>query len=214
MKKNVLLAIFLLLLVLSMHAQTAKDLFHSEDVKITWLGIDYTNVKLKGVFSQFMGIGEKEPKQVRDDYFPSWNKLILRESKKYDIEGMIHRDKINYEIDHFMEINAETSVSDLEVYDTPDPFTTEDIQKFADEYEHDEKEGIGVYFVAELLDKPENEGWFHFVAINMGNNKVLFHRRLMGEPRGFGIRNYWAGSLYHISKDIRKRKYKKWKKEH
>lgn len=214
MKTKVVSAVFLLLSLLSAHAQTAKDLFHSEDVKITWLGIDYTHVKLKGGFSQFMGFGEKKPEEIRDNYFPSWNKLVLRESDKYDISGMVHRDRINYEIDHFMDINAETPASDLEVYNIPEEFTTEDIQGFADEYEHEETEGIGIFLVAELLNKPDKEGCFHFVAINMENNEVLFHKRLVGEPGGFGIRNYWAGSLYHISKEIRKDKFEEWQEEY
>ena len=41
---------------------------------------------------------------------------------------------------------------------------------------------------------------------------LLLSERMVGKPGGFGFRNYWAKPVSNIIRDIKKRRYKKWKK--
>lgn len=192
------------------YSQNREDLFSSNDVKISWLGIDFSHVQLIGDFSQFFSAGEKSTVQIRDEFFPKWNDLILSEPEKYDIKGMLRKGNINYDINMIMEINSKSALEDMESYNTPN-YTIDSIKSIVATYDIKNKNGIGILFIAESLNKNSEEAYFHFVALNMVTKELLIHERLRGEPRGFGLRNYWAGAIYGIIKDIKKVHYKNWK---
>jgi hypothetical protein len=209
MKK--LYLIFLLMpCTMAINSQTVQDLFQNSDVKISWLGIDFSHVKLIGNFAEFFEAGVKSSWQIRDIYFPSWNSIILSEPEKYDIRGMLRKPDVRYDIDMIGEINAKTNLDDIESYNSY-KFTDEDIRSFVSQYSLEGKEGIGVLFIAECLNKNTVEAYYHFVAINMNNGDVLFHERLRGAPNGFGLRNYWANSIYNVIRNIKNYYYLNWK---
>ena len=212
MKKQTI-TLFLLLFAVIVNAQTASDLFKSDGVKVTWLGVDYSHAKLIGDFSDFGSSGDKSTVQIRDQYFARWNNLILAEPKKYDIAGMLNKSDVVNDIGMISKLNLKADVENMEADDNPD-YTLEDIKKFIAEYNTEGKDGIGVVFVAESMNKNAVEAYYHFVAINMKTKELLLHERLRGAPMGFGLRNYWAGSIYAVIKDIKKSYYKKWKKEY
>ena len=67
--------------------------------------------------------------------------------------------------------------------------------------------------MAESLNKSLKEAYFHFVAIDMKTKKILIYDRLREKPKGFGLRNYWAGSIYRFIKEIKKERYDIWMEE-
>jgi hypothetical protein len=205
---------FLLLLVpvaWVTHAQTEKDLFRP-DVKVTWLGIDYSHVKIIGNFAEFFDAGEKSTWQIRDAYFPQWNAIILDEPAKYDIRGMLRKGDIEFDLEMIAAINAQTPLEEMEAYKTV-RFSEEDIQSFIKPYDLKGREGIGIVFIAECLNKNALEAWYHFVAIDMPTGRVLIHERLRGQPSGIGLRNYWANSLHKVIRNIRDYYYWEWRKQ-
>jgi hypothetical protein len=210
--KTLLLCIALLAVNIT-YGQKAEDLFISGDTRVSWLGIDFSHVKLIGQFSQFGGAGEKSASQVKSIYFPGWNHLIPDEREKYDIAGMLRKEHVLYDLDMIMDINAKTPVEELESYNAP-VYSREDIEKFVSSYNTGAKEGIGVLFIAEALNKPSVEAWFHFVAINMKTKEILVHDRLRGQPSGIGIRNYWAGAIHDVITQISRDRYKNWKSQY
>ena len=210
MRKNHIITYLLSLFTLIGYSQTKQDLFTPNDIKISWLGNDFSHVKLIGEFSQFAEAGNKSSVQIRDKYFPGWNNLVLSEPDKYDIKGMLRKGDIYYDIDMIMNLNSETAIENIESYNDPN-YRIDNINNFIATYNIVNKEGIGILFIAESLNKNSKQGIFHFVAINLKTKEVLIHERLIGLPGGFGLRNYWAGSIYNIMKDIRKIHYKKWR---
>ncbi len=208
MKKQ-FITVLLLFIAVIVDSQTAKDLFSPSNVKISWLGVDFSHVKLIGDFSQFYGAGEKDNAQIRDNYFPAWNRLILVEPDKYDIKGMLRNDSIIYDIEMVTKINSSTPNKDMESYNTPN-YSKKDIETFVSLYDTKERSGIGILFLAESLNKSMKEAYYHFVAIDMKTKEILFHERLRGKPKGFGLRNYWAGSIYSVIKEIKNERYKVW----
>ena len=97
----------------------------------------------------------------------------------------------------------------MESYNTPN-YSKKDIETFVSLYDTKEKSGIGILFLAESLNKSMKEAYYHFVAIDMKTKEILFHERLRGKPKGFGLRNYWAGSIYSVIKEIKNEWYKVW----
>jgi hypothetical protein len=195
-----------------MKAQTVADLLGKSDVKISWLGIDFSHVKLIGEFSQFQEAGEAGPGLVKSKYFPAWNQLIVNESEKYNVAAMIRKDKVEMNIDPIMKINEKTPIADLEAESEPN-YTEEDIKNFVKKYNFGDKEGIGMLFIAESLNKTAVTARYHFVAINMSNNEVILQEVFNTVPGGFGLRNFWAKSYWLVIDQIEGKKYKQWKKE-
>lgn len=190
--------------------QSAEDLFRTTDTKLYWLGIDFSNVKLIGDFSQFLGAGEKSASQIKKTYFPAWNELILNERQKYDVPGMLRKDDIIYDIDMITQLNTTAPLEEMEVDNDPN-YTKADMERFVAKYNTAGKNGIGILLVAEVLNKNNAEAWFHFVALNLADKKILVHDRLRGIPAGIGLRNYWAGAIHDVLREIADTRYKTWK---
>ena len=207
------LASFLICLSVLANAQTAEDLFKASDTKIYWLGIDFSHVQLVGDFSQFNSAGEKSSVEVKNKYFPAWNEIVLNEAKKYDVKGMLRKENMVYDIDMIADVNSKAAVEELEV-NNPVQYTREEVEKFVKRYKPASKDGIGIVFVAESLNKRELEAWYHFVAIDLSNNQVLVYDRLKGKPAGIGLRNYWANTIYDVIKEIKGDRYKEWKNKY
>jgi hypothetical protein len=211
MKK--ILIVLLVSATLLARAQKAEDLFYTNDVRVSWLGVDFSNVKLIGDFSQFSGAGDKSPSQIKSIYFPAWNRVIINEREKYDVKGMLRKDEIFYDIDMIMAKNDAANVEEMESYNSP-KYSEEDIAAFVKTYDTGGKSGIGIVLIAESLNKAATEASFHFVALNMATKEILIHERLSGEPKGFGLRNYWVGAVYDVMKQIEKNRYKNWRSEY
>ncbi len=211
MKKLVYLIAVFSLISFKGNTQRIEDLFSKSDTQITWLGIDFSHVKLIGEFSQFSEAGRTGTSVIRDKYFYGWNNLILNEYPKYNIAEMIRKENVNLKISAINKINENTSIEDLESDNQPN-YSKEEIALFIKKYDFEENDGIGLLFVADYLDKTREEAKYHFVAINLSNNEVLLCESFTSFPSGFGLRNYWAKTYYDVIISIRDFKYKSWKK--
>ncbi len=214
MKKLLISIVVLCISLAGSQAQTVSDLFGGSSTKIVWLGIDYSHARFFGSFSQFAEAGATGPAVLKNKYFPAWNDLVFSEPKKYDVAGMLRKENISFKISAINKINASAPIEDLMDAESDPDYKKEDIQKFIKKYDFDEKQGIGILFVCESLNKYRELGKFHFVAINLSNNQILLHDVLVGKSGGFGLRNYWARCVYEVIIDIRDRQYKNWKREY
>ena len=211
---NKLIFSLLVTLVVSVgYSQTAGDLFRKTEHKISWLGIDFSQVKLIGEFNHFFGAGSHSVVDVRDEYFNRWNKLVLAEPNKYDLRSMLRKTSIFYDIDMINAINSSCSVEDMEELNTPN-YSLEQIRQFISLYPIENKSGIGVLMIAESLNKYAQEAYFHVVILNMETKEILIHERIRSKPSGFGLRNYWAGAIHQTMKQVENTYYRKWKYAH
>lgn len=210
--KKVVFTLAIAFLASASNAQTVQDLFTHSDLPVVWLGIDYSHVQLVGDMSQFGGAGMKGVGEVRERYMPAWNRLILAESSKYDIAGMLRKDEVEYDIDMIMAVNATVPLENMEKTKA-NVYSEEDLKRFVESYDVHDKNGIGILLIAESLNKFHEEAAYHFVAISLPSKTLLFHDKLLGKPRGFGLRNYWGGSIYDVVKQIKRSKYRVWKKQ-
>ncbi|HKR06835.1 MAG TPA: hypothetical protein VJY62_19525 [Bacteroidia bacterium] len=211
--KKIILAFVAISALNTAMAQTAKDLFTTNDVKISWLGLDFSHTKLIGSFNQIGDAVQTSPSEVRSKYFPAWNQLIVNEQKKFDIKGALRKDDIFFDIDMMMDKNAKAPLEQMEA-NNPPGYKQEDIAKFVKEYQLKEKTGIGVAFVVESFNKGGELAIVHFVAINNATKDILIYERIEGKPQGFGIRNYWAGAIFSVIKKIKSDYYKTWQSKY
>ncbi len=212
MKKRCYILLGILFTSLS-YAQTAKDFFIPSDYPVTWLGIDYSHVKLVGDFSQFGGVGEKGPSQLKYQYFPAWNGLVVNEPEKYSLVRAFRKEGILYDLETITAMNAEAKLESMEVLNIT-PYTKEQVVEMVKNYPLNTGKGFGIAFVAESLNKIAEEAYFYVVVLNLSTKEVLFVEKVRGEPMGFGLRNYWAGSIAGAMKSIEKSLYKSWKSKY
>jgi len=193
--------------------QTAKDIFTVNDYEFTWLGIDYSQVKLIGDFSQISGVREVSPSSLKSKYFPAWNNLVINERFKYNIEGALRKTNLQYDISEVTVKNAEARLEEMEVYNNPN-YNQEKIQEIVNGYSFAGKKGVGILFVAECMNKAAEEAYYHVVLINVTTKEILIYERMRGKPAGIGLRNYWAGSIYSVIRTIENNRYKMWKRQY
>ena len=74
--------------------------------------------------------------------------------------------------------------------------------------------GIGLVFIVETFSKPNEEGSIYVTFVNMGSKETLFSERLAAEPKGFGMRNFWAGCVYGVLTKMQKKEFANWKKKY
>ncbi len=212
MKKIFLLGMFCVLL-LNAKAQKTSDLFTDNDYQYVWFGVDYSNVKLIGDFYA-TNMGGEEPKQfIKDNYFKAWNELIKNERRKFSVENMLKKDEVIYDIEMMETLNQTGAYESLEA-DKAMPLSEEVLTNSINKYNHNYSDGIGVVIIAEYLDKSFTEASYVLEIFNIATREKLIEERFVTKPAGFGVRNYWAGSLYYIFKDVSSKRYKAWKKQY
>lgn len=177
----------------SSNAQTPADAL-KHGTSVTFLGVDYS--KCKGVV---LGATSEE---MRDKVFPAINMLLVEEQDKYDVKKALMKSEVIIDLNDVNRINATIDVSKFEIYSSKElkPFVKDTIEQMIQLYNLKDKTGIGLVFIAEYLDKPETTAAYNLVYFSMPEGKVILWEREFGSPRGFGMRNYWAYTIYDILK--------------
>jgi hypothetical protein len=210
--KKTILSLIIFCFITPVFGQNAKSFFSENDPnKIYYLGIDYSHAKFIGDFNQFAEAGAQGMILIKNKYFDGWNKVVTSEPQKYNLNEMLRKDMIYNDLTAISEINQSTDIDQMEAENAIE-YTKENIQTFVNKYKLTNS-GYGIVFIAESLDKNRKIGTFHIAIINMETNKILIHDVFLGQAGGFGLRNYWARPVFEIIDQIRRRDYKKWKKE-
>lgn len=189
-------------------AQSKKDFFASPDKKTTWLGLDFTDLRI-------FGDSEANVQAIKDQYFGSINDLVLTEPDKYDVAKAFKRTKLVYDLTEVTRLNAEVDSNKLIVMKSEDVMkvTPERVQELVNAYQLSESTGYGIVFIMEGFNKSKKEATMFVTIIDMASKKVLLTKRMAGDAAGFGYRNYWARTVYEVIKSINSSEYNKWKSE-
>ena len=200
----------LLLTILSfctknLSAQTFQDFFKPE-TNVTWLGIDFTDVKV-------IGHTDIDLEDLATRQFQGINELVLAEPKKFDLPKAFHKESVASDLSLVKAKNKGISDSQIKSDNDADlaRFSNATIDKMVKSYDFGSKKGIGVIFFMEGMSKKKERSYIWVTFIDMGSKKVLYTERMEEKVGGFGLRNYYAKSIYEALEDIEK-KYKDWKK--
>lgn len=185
---------------------TMADLMAGK-TKLVFLGLDFTQAKYIGK------IGFTDPGAIQNQHIVSWNNLIELEPKKFSLQKAfsLKDDQYKSKVEDMVKLNKSVDV-DKNITDDEYSITEDQVKKSVAKYALSEKDGVGVVYVIESLNKNAEKlvAWVTF--IDLATKKVLHTEKVEGKAGGFGFRNYWAGGVYKINQEIDKSLYKKWSK--
>lgn len=206
-----LLLIFTSITLHSFAQQTLRDFVYDKNPIVTWLGIDYTAVRFIDV-----DMNVKDDKGnvgidvFRTRYFREWNDLVLNESKKYDVAKAFRLKNMYVNIDAVNNLNATADLSDSQ--GSSRNLLPSDLKDMVQNTNFGVREGYGILMIAEELNKRKGIGVYHMVLIDMNTQTIIHSERVSGEVGGFGVRNYYAGSIYESISSFGSKIYPKWVK--
>jgi hypothetical protein len=206
--KTIATILFLALAVPSF-GQTKSDVF-DPNTEITWLGLDFSGAKF---------IGDRERLGSESDIrhlLDALNELMIKEADKFNVAAALKKKKVENGIDVTTEHNAGLDILSMISADGKDHIHLKpgDVEEIISSYDFKGKSGIGLIFNVESFNKLIEEGSFWITFVNMGTKEVLFTERLTAPPSGFGMRNFWAGSVNGILAKIKKKEFENWRKKH
>lgn len=189
---------------------TAKDIFTSKEM--VWYGIDFSHAKMVG---EFVGTTQISGSEIKENFIPEWNQLILKEPQKFNLYTTFRKETVYKDLGSVTfnneNINAATIMSE-NIYEFKDPLTIliETVKNFKN---NKIEKGIGLVFIVESFDKYKVESAIYITFFDIETKKIILAEKLNGIASGFGIRNYWSGSIYKIFKQIKSNMYSTWKTE-
>ena len=209
MKLQPIVLMLSILLTSPVFGQDKGDVFNPS-TEVTWLGLDFSGAKF---------IGDRERLGSESDIrhlLDAINELMINEADKYNVAAAIQKQTVDNEIDVTMEHNAELDVLAMISADGKDHvhLNRSLVEEIISSYDFKGKSGIGLIFNVESFNKLLEEGSFWITFVNMGSKEVLFTERVTAPPSGFGMRNFWAGSVNGVLAKIKKKEFENWRKKH
>lgn len=145
-------------------------------------------------FSQVNVIGSDETKEQFLEAFNGIENLLINEPKKFDLAKYAKINIINTDIDIAKErINLLVNKDFFNRETTP--VNAED---YVSIYGKDGK--MGIIIVAKEFNKPNNNATYVYIFFNGQTKEIINIYEKKGKAGGFGLKNYWAGSLYNSMK--------------
>lgn len=163
----------------------------------TFFGVDFSHVK---VFA-----AEETPSEFVKA-FEGINNLFLTEPDKYIalLEQRLDRRVSCVDISPAVEQLQKIDMENLKTLRTVGNFTGEEITRMVCDLPIDEDlSGTGLVILANCIDKSGPEGHYVFVFFDIDTRDIITAWNSYGEARGFGLRNYWARSVYKAISCIR-----------
>jgi len=204
--------ITLLLLLLSIKFITAQNLTRvllDPYYPIDFIGLDFSEVKLIGSISDY------EPSyDVKNRFIPEWNDMFYSQPEKYNVADFLKKNRVDYSIENMISVNVKIDETEL-ISNSNKPakeFTKVKLQEMINNYNFEFTNEVAMVFVINSLNKSRKETKLNVVFFNTDKKNILLSIPLVTEPKGFGFRNYWIGSIYFALKELGKTEYKKWKK--
>ena len=202
--------LFILMLISSsLVAQTTRSDVFVNTNKVTWLGLDFTEAKFLGDRERYGS--ESDMRKLLE----AWNNFFIIEADKYNIAACIDRPKVEKEISVTLDHNGELDV--LAMYSDSERdylhLSRDGVSEIVSSYDFKGLSGIGLMFNIESFSKINVEGSMWITFIDLESKEVLFTERMFAPPAGFGVKNYWAGSIYKVMEKIKKTEFEMWRKK-
>jgi hypothetical protein len=204
-----LLAVALFMFPSFMNGQaiTASAFFSNESTPTTYLGIDFTLAKL-------VNDDASNAKTIQSTQFNGINDLIVKESKKYDVQEAYHRSNWTPDLKEVENRNDKTNPDQLKSSNEADltRLKPEDIDNLVGNFNYGTLKGYGVLLIMEGMSKTGKLCTIWFTLIDMDSKKVLTTARVEGKlGSGFGFRNYWASAIKNAISHVKSKDYDQWK---
>lgn len=185
MKKMVFCAI----LMLGVFGAVAQPQKIQEASSLNYYGIDFSSVRV-------IAAGESACDFI--DVFGKINQLVIMEPEKYNLRKAFRKEIGKIDLSTVGALNEKTDPETLKMYSGSHRLSEKTIAQKVTEYQIPDKEGIGVVLIAEQLDKPGGAATYHVVFFDLATREIVLSKWVAGKAGGFGLRNYWARSVYRV----------------
>ena len=157
---------------------------------IKFYGVDYSQAKVFGA--------DESPIQFKD----AINELFITEAKKYNVEKQLKKEVTEISLDAVNQVNENINVAELMTTKREYSLSKEQIKAAIEALPIQKTPGVGMVFIAQFLDKSNARGTYEVVFFNTETKEIIEEWITDGKARGFGLRNYWAGSIYSALKKL------------
>lgn len=156
--------------------------------QVSFFGVDFSKV-------QIMGADESDAQFAAA--FDGINYLILAEPAKYDLGRAFRKTVVVEDLSTVSRRNAGLNI-DLRGTDPNRTLSDRDMARIVDAYRSAGDTGYGLVIAGELLNKATGYGTYLVMFFDRSNGDIIYSQRVSGRAGGFGLRNYWARSLYDV----------------
>ncbi len=199
----------LLLSGIALKAQDASKVFSATE--IVWFGMDFTKAKFVGQFDQGMGAMPATGGDMRNKWIPQWNALIQNEQQNFDLKKALNKESVYYDIASVNTINSKLD-PDACLDVNPTKIEKSALADLVKKYSStSKKDGVGLVFIVENFNKGAQVADVYVTFFDIATKKILLCGKVSGAARGVGMRNYWAGAIKAIIKELGNGTFKSWK---
>ena len=190
MKQLMVLAfLFLASLVNAQDKTSLKDID-----KLTFFGVDFSMAKVYGA--------DETAEQFKDAFY-GINTLFQREPKKYDTAKAFDA-VVTTDLETSRNLIEQIKKADLFASDDSYELTDEEIAEHIRQFNTGNATGYGAVFIAGLLNKGKTQATYNVVVFDIASKDIILNRQFTERARGFGLRNYWAYSVYKTLNKVKK----------
>lgn len=209
--KKFLIAAFIAATALNAYAQSAKDVFSSKE--IVWYGLDFSKASFVGQFDQGFGAMPATGSDIKNKWVTQWNNLVGTEPQNFKLKEALHKESIYYDLAPVAAINAKMNAEKC-IGMNAASIDPKEIDGMVKEYgSGDKKQGVGLVFIVENFNKTTEMADVYVTFFDVATKKVYFTEKMHGKAAGVGLRNYWAGAIKQIIKQINN-SYSGWKSQY
>ena len=183
----------LLFLATSMICFGQNKNFLKEVESINFYGVDYSAAKVFGA--------AETPAQFKVA-FDGINRLFITEAKKYDVSKKLKVRVNEISLDAVNQVNEAIDPQELMTTNASYMLSEDQIKQIVNALPIQKKPGIGLVIIAKLLNKAEAYGSYQVVFFNTETKEIIQDWATGGKARGFGLRNYWAGSFHKVIRNL------------
>lgn len=199
--KKTLLVLLCMISAIALNAQTNKSTNYVYGVDYTHTKVFAANESIDDFAKAFHGINMllvTEPEKydfsriIANSIMES---LGVTEPEKYDFSKMLN-ERVNVIIEPMLKMTSECLYEDMltwnNLYDQPN------CAEIVKNYELPQTEGTGVVLIAKFLDKSLDYALYDFITFDIATREILTQKEVKGKTGGFGLRNYWARTVYNV----------------
>ena len=179
---------------------------------LVFFGVDYSHVKLIGDHGNVSG-SSMSLDFIRDTYFNSINEVVMNEQKKFNFEKATGGKKVSYDFTSVLAANKSADTKDMKAITATKPLDLNIVAEMVKGYSSSAAKGsVGMVLIADQMNKFEEAAYFYVTFFDTDSKKLFFTAYVKGKAGGFGYRNYWAGAIASVVKDMTKSDWEYWKK--
>lgn len=191
MKTKTFIQVVALTLIFGLNAFAQNREKALNESNMTWYGVDFSLAKFTMIID--------DPEDIVDRYLDAINQLVPNEPEKYDLKEYFNKSEVTIDLNQVAERNSNIDPDAL-VIDEKHEISLDDVKAVIKSYNTQDHSGMGLVFIAENLNKSSQTGSYYVCFFDNSTKEIIDARRMTGKATGFGIRNYWAGSVYNVMK--------------